>query len=279
MAKSSICQEVSVSKLLLARSCPRKFFWRYIEHRAAWRPWYLHAGSCVDDAINFGYREQALAGKIPPLSTIEDVANEAFKNQLGEVQFPSEVKPDAALGTCRSICGVFHKEFMPQVSVGLQDGKPMVQYKLTGFYKPLNTRYIGFVDLIEENNAIVDNKTSYNKRWPKSRVINNHQAIMYSAFRYQETSVWAPFRFDVVSALKTKTVSDSYAIFANPVVVENACKELRLVLDFIDEACYLYETQGNSILFYPNTDSAICSYRYCPYASLCTEVLGIAIKS
>jgi hypothetical protein len=277
MAKSSVCQEVSISKLLLARSCPRKFFWRYIEHRSTWKAWYLHAGTCVDEAVNFGYREQALAGKTPPLSTLEDVANEKFKSQLDDVMF-SGVTPNEALDACRNICGVFHEEFMPNVDVGLHDGKPMVQYKLTGFYKPLNTRYVGYTDLIAANGTVIDNKTSYNRRWPKARIINNHQAIMYSAFRYQETSTWTPFRFDVVSALKTKTVADSYVVFANPTVAENTCKELKLVLDFIDEACYLYETQGNSILFYPNTDSAICSFRYCPHANLCTEVLGIAIK-
>lgn len=275
--RSKVCEVISASKLGIAQQCPMKFYWQYIERIPSIKSWKPHAGATVDAGLNYGYSCQAKSGKLEPLDAIEDASREEF-NRIKDVVDFEGLKPNSVFSKCRLILNVFHTEIMPTVEPGIENNTPLVQHKVESFVKPLGTRVLGYIDLVEENGTVVDNKTSYNKRWQKNVLVANKQAGIYSFLRKLDTGSIPKVRFDVVSALKTKTVADRLTVDVDQLYIDKVLNEQKTVLNYIDQAAANYERTGDRSLFYCNTSSPLCSKRYCSFAYMCESELGLEIK-
>jgi len=278
MAMSDQCKTISPSKINSAQQCPMKFYWRYIERVPSFKGWRLHAGACVDSSVNHGYKEKAKTGVLEPLTVMEDVLNMEWKNNKEEVSF-FEYKPDDIFGMCRKICSEFHKEVMPDVTPKIgDDGEPMVQRKVEQYIPILDTNMIGYIDLVDVDDVIIDNKTAYGKRWKNQGSSLKRQGTSYIAMMEQKDGKLRRFRVDAVSALKTKTTVDRTNFIYSKEQVDAAVHDTRSVLQYIDYATMLYKDTGDRSLFYCNTDSWLCCHRYCSFAKMCEINFKIIVK-
>ena len=239
----------------------------------------MHAGSAVDAGLNHNYFHQALSGKPEPLSAIEDATREEFDKGT-DVDWEYN-KPDDVFDKCRGIVQVFRKEIIPTVNPGKdEDGLPLVQKRLSHYCKPLNAKLLGYVDLIEEDGTAVDNKTTYGKRWSALRNYNNHQAGSYVFLAQKELgSATQKFRFDIATSLKTKSVYNQYPLVVDEDYINAVQSEQANILLYLRLACDHLNATGDDGLFFCNTQSNLCSKRYCQYAYLCEAELNIRIKN
>jgi len=185
---------ISYSQIRLYKSCPRKYYYYYVEKRTSPVKDKVFLG-VVFHAVVEHYFEKKIAGKDITTDRLLEVFAERFESLRGQQEIDWETPQSPNETHKRGIA--FVKYFMREVAPTIDP--LMVEKELWAELPGMDVKLRGVIDLVETDFSITDFKTTTAK-WSKSRIRGSYlQMVIY---RYLFEKAFG----DVISQLKFKII-------------------------------------------------------------------------
>lgn len=249
---------LSVSQLEKWIQCPRKWYFRYIERIKSLPGAALCIGSCFHSACEGNYKQKIETGKDLSESDMCDLFLEAWAAKKEEGMAPmSEAAEEDYKATGLRVVKCHLAKIAPSVHPKLVEQKFVLDL---GDAFPFTL--LGYIDLIEEDDTIVDNKAYKNKPY-QSDVDGSVQFTAYSlAFRAIYQRIEPCCRMDAVTKQKTSQ--------AVQLTTSRTNHDLRWFIRLLEEVA----TAIVAKMYYPCPGGWHCSERYCDYWDRCREMIS-----
>lgn len=252
---------LSASAITTYIMCHRKWKFRYRDKLKAPVGSNLIFGNAFHKMAEFGNRfkmEHEMA--IPDYEPVLEAFREDLHARLSgdeEIKFADGHSPEFLFELGEKMTEMYYGEILPttkpiaverEFRVSLGDDFP---YEL-----------LGYIDLIEEGNVLVDLKTSA-KRWPESKPDKELQATLYFLAWYLETGeIPHEMRYDIVTKGGKKMVPA-----VQQLTTQRSQKEIRWFLRLVEEVVHGIVNE----CFLPDNTGFLCSEKWCEFYAICQQ--------
>lgn len=269
-------EHISCTSIGMYESCPRKYYYRYLKGIKFPSTSALFFGSCVDAALNF-YFDQKIKGHSPPKAAINASFYETFELKKDEVDWKGEdpkkyykMGPkviDTYLDRFDSITNA--KEIQTKCEIDLENGG----------------KFLGYIDILEED-AIIDTKTA-NKEWETegkfAKHKKEHQPKAYSCWHLEKFGrLPKQFRYQIVikpdneDAPRTQLIEfelKKYEVEAYKQFLQETWDDIQLAMTKgkLGFAASADEGPEEGMGVGKKLPGALCCFKYCEYAQICTN--------
>lgn len=195
----------SPSQMGMFFGCAAAYYQRYIMGLKVPPRIALLLGSGVDKGAETNFRQKIETHEDLPLGDVQDATATAFDERLDAdgVYLMKEEKPmtDSLLSEAKDkavqMVGVFHRQAAPAI-------QPIsVQTEVSFFREELeDVVFRGFPDIIDENENVLDVKTSKNK-WSEGKAENEFQPTFYLPGARASGMKASKFTYHIVTKAKT----------------------------------------------------------------------------
>lgn len=245
---------LSFSQINMFLRCPRQYYYKYILGETRPPSGAMMQSKCWHQAVEANYEQKIVTGQDMPLDEVQSIFSDRFDHDFHETEFD--------LGVNETVHGLkdqgveitteHHLTIAPTVTpkhvehpfrISLGEEFP---YDLLGYW-----------DLIEDDDRIVDNKAY--KRTPSQKDLDKDlQFTAYSAgFRVSEGRIEPGLRMDaVVKNKKPKTVQ-LYTTRTN--------QEIQWFFRLVEQVTAAIKSEN----FFPNPQGWHCSPDFCGYWNQC----------
>lgn len=251
-------EEISQSRIAMYLKCPRQYYYRYCEElicppRAA-----LTLGSSFHRAIAANYGQKVASHQDLAVTDVLDVFSTEFDHRRHETIWYPEEDPGKIKDSGIAITDHYQVEAAPGIQPVAVERSFEAEMSWVADKEPKSVKLKGIVDLQDENDTVVESKTTSKKPY---RIKQAHiiQATCYVAGAMQE---YGQARVDYVVNKKVPEIV-SYPIQVDQSKVIFFTNLVASVVESIE-----YE------LWIPNRDHFLCSERWCGYWDLCHKRLG-----
>ena len=239
--------------------CPMVTYWRYEKNVKAPPASAMSFGSCTHKALEHNFNQKVYSKQDVPVSVVTDVFRDAWKEAAPQTVFDAEKdeKPDEFLDQGTVLLAKYHKEHSPHIQPALVETKFSIT--LPGVAREV----IGYIDLIDDKEVIIDHKTS--KMSPNVLTLAKDMQLTLYRMAYRTKYGHNPggLRYDYLVRKSSKRFGFSAEIHPMP-VQRGESHEYALIETF--------KTVADSIRlkkYYPNTTGFMCSPTSCGYWSRC----------
>jgi len=242
---------ISHNQIRLYQSCPKKYFFSYIEEISVPISDKIFIGMVFHAAAE-EYFKQQMEGQPP--ATSHDLA-QIFREKFSRMQTENQVcwvaSPEQAEKRGLAFFHHFSREIAPHID------PLMVEKELEVDIPSLSVRLRGIIDLVEKDFSITDFKTT-TSRWSKERIKSSYLQMVIYKYLFEKSFG------NAISDLKIHIIysKDANGI-KNQLIVRKASDfEFDRMLEIIR---YVTENISNRV-FYKN-ESYFCGF--CEYAEIC----------
>lgn len=242
---------ISHNQIRLYQTCPKKYFFSYIEEISVPISDKIFIGMVFHAAVE-EYFKQQMEGQPPPTrEAITGIFREKFSRMQTENQVCWECTPVQAEKRGIAFFHHFSREIAPHID------PMMVEKQLEVVIPVLNIRLRGIIDLVEKDFSITDFKTT-TSRWSKERIKSSYLQMVIYKYLFEKAFG------NGISDLKIHILySKDASGIKNQLIVRKASDfEFDRMLDIIK---YVTENISNRV-FYKN-ESYFCGF--CEYAAIC----------
>ncbi len=243
---------ISYSQIRLYQSCPKKYYYSYIEKIDTPLNDKVFLGVVFHSAVEY-YLKKQIEGKKPE----KDELREYFIEQFSKGQQKNEIKwTDGETETRkRGLAFVhhFHNYVGPEID------PLMVEKELVAELPDLDVKLKGIVDLVETDFSITDFKTTTAK-WSKARIQGSYLQMQIYRYLFEKSfgDVISQLRFRVVYAKNSTSVKDQkVSVNAKDLDSGKMMDIIKYVVDNI-----------RAEVFYKN-DNYSCGF--CEYKDICKK--------
>ena len=249
---------LSVSQIERWIRCPRQWYFRYIRGIRGLPGAPLLIGSCFHKAAEVNYLQKIDTGKDLSADDMCDAYLLEWDKKMEEDHAPmSDASIEDAKETGMRVVRCHRAKIAPNVRPKLVEQKFVLDLGDTFPFTLL-----GYIDLVEEDDTIVDNKAYKNKPY-QSDVDSSVQFSAYSlAYRAIYQRVEPCCRMDAVTKQKTSQ--------AVQLVTSRTNHDLRWFVRLLEDIANAIVNE----MYYPCPGGWHCSERYCDYWSLCREMIS-----
>jgi RecB family exonuclease len=240
--------------------CPMTTFFRYEKGMKAPPVSAISFGVSIHKALEHNFSQKRYSRRDVPVSVVQDVFRDAWKEAVRETVFDPEKDetPDEFLDHGVAMLGKYQREIAPTIM------PKEVETKFTLRLPGVKRDIIGYIDLIDENEVIVDHKTS--KMQPKADMLAKAPQLTLYKMGYRARHGHDPrgLRLDyLIRKINRRSNSFQPEIIQAP-VFRTVAQEQQVAhtIKTVSEAMSLKK-------YYPNTDHFGCTPAGCGYWSQC----------
>lgn len=252
---------LSVSQLKTYVGCSAKWYYRYIQGIKTPKSMSLHFGSCFDEAMNTNYTQKMATRKDLTAAEASDVFSTNWNGEIGNVALDKDDVPSEQYDTGIKCV----REYMGTIAPSIQPRAVQKKVKVT--IPNFDYDFVGFIDLIDQDDVIIDNKTAANSP-PMDKATGLHrysshddflQMIAYATFGpvANEGIIPPHCRLDYTVKLKTPKVIQ--------VKVMPTAQDKGFLMDLMGRVADGIKHE----VFIPNRNNNLCSRKYCGYYDMC----------
>jgi len=209
-------KHLSYSQVNTYRKCGKLYYYVYVLGKRIIPPWVFLYGRAVEGGLNYNFTQKIKSRKDISISKVLEAFDYTWtgETQKEEFDWKGENKAKIKDGGVRCL-EVYHKERSPLFQpVAIQD-------KFKFMFANVDYGFQGYLDMIDERDAIVDFKTSQ-KSPVKARAVMSDQLTAYSLgyrvkYKKPESTVNLEFLVNLkkaktvaLSATRTKEEIDAY---------------------------------------------------------------------
>ena len=246
-------KHLSASQINCYLRCPMQYYYRYIKNLTLPPRSALTLGSSVHAGIAHNYNQKKKSRKDLKVNTILDVYCQSFDMGAKETEWQKDEKPGEVKDQGIELLKVYHSEISPQI-------QPVeVEQKFEVDFPNVDYGFVGYVDLVDDKNRIIDHKTT--ARTPNG-IASDH--------RLQLTGYSLGYRAG--TGKKEKKVRIDYLVknkHAKVVTLEEKISD-----GDVDRLLKLMAYVAKAIdqeLFYPQPHNFMCCPNGCGYWDICHQ--------
>lgn len=217
-------------------------------------------GTSLHAALEHNFSQKVLSHRDVPMSVATDVFREKWREGSVNAIFDPEKNESADKFLEQGIAMVetYHRDMAPNIQ------PKFVELKFTLNFPGLDREVLGYIDLIDDREIIIDHKSS--KMVPKNiDLAKNNQLTLYKmAFRERYGREPGGLRYDYIVRRTNKDGSFKGVDILPIPVISNAAKEQSIV--------NLYKVVADSMAlkqYFPNPSHFGCTPTFCGYWDLC----------
>ena len=243
-------KHLSYSQINTYRTCPMRYYFRYIKGLKIPPPWAIPLGKSVHQGIGYNLKQKIQTRQDLPLPQVLDAYDFAFESQTqGEVDWQDKKRgmvKDMGVG----LVGVHHRDCSPLVQPIAVEDKVKIPFENVDYC------FLAYLDLIDENSIIIDLKTSQ-KSPNKAKAVTSDQLTAYAlAYRVKYGKAEKGMRLDYLVNTKTPKYQ--------PLPARRTSQEIDAFLEIVSRVQEGIEKE----VFYPcSEDNWVCNPRSCGYYS------------
>ncbi len=220
-------KHLSNSQISAYVRCPLTYFWRYVKGLKSPPAASMVLGSALHKAFEHNYNQKIYSHKDVSLEMVRDVFSDEWKRASKDAVYDPEKNESSEDFERAGLMMVekYHTEVAPRIQPKLIEHRFMLT--IAGLARPV----LGFIDLIDDNDVIVDHKTS--KAVPNALTLaKDFQLVLYKmAFRAKFGKDPKGLRYDYIVRKSSKKTGDWAEIHPMP-VEKNASHEFAMVEHF-----------------------------------------------
>ena len=258
---------LSASSINTYLTCPRKWKFRYIDKLSGPTGSNLIFGRAYHAAIEIVLKEKMDKGNelLMPWDDTRFVFHENLNNELdetdGEIKYNKGETPESMHALGETMIKVWYEEIAPTLKPVAIEEKFVVSLGDDFPYELL-----GYIDLIEEGDIIVDHKTS-KKRWAESKPGKELQADVYLLAYYLKFGRAArEVRYDIITKGGPRSLPQ-----AQQLSTTRTEPQLRWFIGLFEDVVYSIEKGA----FPPDPAGFLCSPDWCEYYAVCKQKGGV----
>jgi hypothetical protein len=251
---------LSKTQISMYLKCPFSYYCRYVMGIKKPPSASILMGKSFDTAVNLDYNNKIKTGRNEKASVVKDCFAEAFDADKGNTAFLADEKPEKLKDLGVKTIEVFQKE----IGFAVKPTEVQVEDEIT--FENVDYTLKVVVDAIESNAVVIDNKYS-GKSWSEGKEFKQLDPVIYSLwFLQRKKRPAAGFRFDIgIGTMTPKTQQIAFTV--TDAEMTGFLKLLAAVNDSI-------ESDKKRGVFYPRTDSFLCSRKFCGYCDMCSQEFG-----
>lgn len=239
--------------------CPMTTYWRYFKNVQTPPAAAMSFGTSIHKALEYNFTQKVHSRQDVPLSVTTDVFRDSWKGAAKTTVFDPEKdeSPEEMLDQGVQMISKYHTEMAPRIQPKSVETKFSI--KLPGVPQDV----IGYIDLIDESEVILDHKTSKMTPKPLTLAMSTQMILYKMAYRKMTGHNPAGLRFDYLLRKTSRRTGFSVEIVPMPVQYSEASER-----DLIET----FKTVAKAIRlrqFYPNTSSFTCSPMGCGFWQHC----------
>ncbi|MEN8221797.1 MAG: PD-(D/E)XK nuclease family protein [Acidobacteriota bacterium] len=243
---------ISFNQIRTYRSCPRQYYFSYIENIRTPINDKVFLGVVFHDAADF-FLKRKIDGKTPDIIEISQYFTETFEEmaQKSEIIWSENREKSFKRGLA------FIKYFAREIAPGI---KPLMTEKEIECELPdSQIKMRGIIDLVEEDFSLTDFKTTTAK-WSRDRVNKSFLQMFIYKFLFEESigGFIKELKFKILYSKKATGVKhQEHSLPAEDVDMEKMFDVINFVIENIEKG-YFYKNEGY-----------ICNF--CDYKDLCSK--------
>lgn len=245
-------KHLSYSQINTYRTCPMRYYFRYIKGLKIPPPWAIPLGKSVHQGIGYNLKQKIQTRQDLPLPQVLDAYDFAFESQTqGEVDWQDKkrgIVKDMGVG----LVSLHHQERCPDIQPLAVEDKVKIPFSNVDYC------FLAYLDLIDQYRIIVDIKTS--QRSPSEvKAVTSDQLTAYAlAFRVKYGKAETGVRLEYL--VNTK---DPQCKLLN---AKRTSQEIDAFLEIVARVQEGIEKE----VFYPcSEDNWVCSPKSCGYYPRC----------
>jgi CRISPR/Cas system-associated exonuclease Cas4 (RecB family) len=246
---------ISYSQIRLYQSCPKKYYYTYVEKIPAPINDKIFLGIAFHATVEF-YLAEKIKGTPPHRDFVMDYFNNYFEVNKKKQSITWE---DSEKDTLKRGQG-FVRYFMKDIVHNLRP--MMVEKELLADIPGLDVKLKGVLDLVEEDFSITDFKTTTAK-WSKARIRSSYLQIVIYRYLFEKNfgDVISQLRFKILYSKKTAHTRHQ-EVSIKPKDVDYDHEKM------FDIIKYTVDGIRNEVFF--KNESYACGF--CPYKTVCKDV-------
>jgi len=259
----------SPSQINMFTRCSAQWKYRYVDGIIAPPQSSLVQGKAYHKALETNYQQKINSHEDLKVSDVKEAYAADFDENIRGVEWNEEELSEGiekVKGALKDegvgLIEVYQKELAPKIQPKEVEAEIKIEFGNVAY------ELIGRCDLIDENNIIIDHKTT--ARTPSKNPLTNqyivasHDLIQGAVYAIARKA--SAISFDYAVKLKTPK------IVRVPVIVKEQDKQF--VLNLIGGIHHAITSRS----FFPNRDSFMCSKRTCAYHAQCERDWGWSVK-
>lgn len=246
---------ISVSQVETYRTCPMRYYFRYIKGLKTPPSGAIVLGSSTHKAIEVNNTQKITSKQDEKLSVLTDAFVQKFQEGQKDVAWAEDEKPQDLEKCGLGLVKLFHEEVAPQIMPREAEARKTVRLS------ELDRDLVAVIDVIDIEGAIHDYKTA--SKAPVKDVLTKSLQLPVYARIYREEHGKEESRIIYDYLVKTKV--PKYI----PIETEEAVSDEKIesAMETIKTVCRCIDAG----LFYPRTDHFGCNEKWCGYWNICKK--------
>lgn len=250
---------ISHSQITSYMRCPMVTYWRYEKGVQVAPVSALSFGSCIHKALEHNYKQKIYSRTDVPDSVVKDVFRDAWREAAKETVFDAErdENPDMFLDIGIQMLEKYQAEIAPNI----QPKAVEVRFKI--LLPGVPREVLGFIDLIDEDETVIDHKTS--RMVPNAMTLGKDlQLTLYRiAYRIKFGHNPKRLRYDYLVRKHSKRTGSWAEI--HPVPVERNDAHEKNLIETYKTVCKAVKMK----YFYPIGTNFTCAPSSCGFWPMC----------
>lgn len=253
-------RHLSHSQISAFQSCPMIYYWRYEKGVKSQPAAAMTFGTSIHESLEHNFSQKVLSHADVPLSVALDVFRDAWRENARISIFDADKNesPENFMDQGIAMIEKYHLEMAPNIQ------PKFVEMRFTLKIDGLDREVVGYIDLIDDREIIIDHKTS--KMTPNNLMLaKNGQLTLYKmAFRKKYGREPGGLRYDyLIKKVRRDGSFSGIEIIPIP-IVKNAANEASLINSYKAVADAMALKQ-----YYPNPGHFGCTPAGCGYWGNC----------
>jgi RecB family exonuclease len=257
---SPVKKHLSHSQISAYQSCPMVYYFRYEKGIKTAPAAAMVFGTSIHSALEHNFSQKVLSHRDVPASVALDVFRDSWKAAAITAVFDAEKNesPEAFLEQGLAMIDKYMEEMAPNIQ------PKYVELRFTLNVPGLDRDVVGYIDLVDENDVIIDHKTT--KMTPNNLTLaKNNQLVLYRmAYRKRYGRDPSGLRYDYLIR-KTNRDGSFKGVEILPIPIHKTEANERALIEtyiIIEQAMALKQ-------YYPNPSHFGCTPSGCGYWNDC----------